>query len=170
MNSLDGFKCVVYVSYFHTCISTATYRISSSKPSYLRSRFPSASVHRGGEANRNLYCSSQVVASWLAPRCLWTQMNWARHSCPRVSTIKVETSVLPQVFPSLYTCWEPSSTSNKSGSVNCHCLSRRASIFDPNPKGSVFLYSWSCHHLHRRRMWKQGWGGFCITSQIRIQI
>lgn len=133
-NGLDGFKCVLYVSYFHTRISTATHRISTSKPSHLRSRFPSASVHRGGEANRNLYCSSQVVASWLAPRCLWTQMNWARHSCPGVGTIKAETSALSQVFPSLYTCWEPSSSRNKSGSISCHCLVGEPPYLIPTPR------------------------------------
>lgn len=122
-----------------------------------------------GRQNHTLSCSSQVVASWLTSRCLWTQMNWARHSCLRVSTIKVETSVPPQAFPSLYTCWEPSSSSNKSGSLNCHCLAGEPPYLIPTPAALYICTVGPVVIRTGEEKGRQG-GEICITSQIQIQI
>lgn len=102
----------------------------------------------GFRALQSIVAGRQTVTCTVAPRLLLPDLlpgasghRWtgrARHSCPGVGTIKAETSVLSQVFPSLYTCWEPSSSRNKSGSINCHCLAGEPPYLIPTPRALYF--------------------------------
>lgn len=106
-----------------------------------------------GEAKHNLYFNSQIVASWFASHCLWTQMSWAYHRCLRF-TFSMQKSVLFLKLSPLFTAArDPLHQVPKSGSFSRHSASEGA----PSYLIPTTLYGWSCpYHSHRRRIRKLG--------------
>lgn len=120
----------------------------------------------------------KTVTCTVAPRLLHPDLHpgasghrWTAHATAvcELAQSRWKPVLSLKLSPSLYTCWEPSSSSNKSGSPNCHCLAGEPPYLIPTPT-ILYICTFGPVIIHTGEEKGRQGGEICTTSQIQIQI